>query len=1184
MFNRFSPCAILVYLGVLAAAFGQSSNQGLSFLLQQPGPSSSSGSFTAFLDSANPLNPFATTTGPAGFGYSIAKPSGTGFYLIGPGVIESIDGAFATAPRIVSGLPGPPTAATITPDGKLLLVGATDAGNNGFLFLIDTTTDQVIGSGIPLSSSPNFVPGTNGFCPQCFIAVSEDSKTAYVLTNSGVGARVAAINLVNRTTPNPALILTGSGSSLTMSPLGLLYVTSGNAIYEINPATLQLTAGGTISVFFTPYRLHFTPDGTTAYAVNMIPTQGGSLIKVTLASHQAITWPPFQQGVIPPTFDDVIVAGNNRIFAFTSPQNANGGPTLVDVSVNPFAATPSLLAAGPNNTQFTILAAAASNEIPLAKYFFVLVANGNQTNLYRYNLATSLLDLQNPNVANLPLMQVVTVPPQTGAASFVAYNTNQVLNTGGAAATLIARVYDANGLPVFNAQAAFTTDPTNNAVITNASQTTTSDGYVQASVTVPNVSGTYNITLTVNNATQVFTITVPGVSTGPGGNSQVSIAAGDGQIVIQNQTSTYPLTILVTDTNGAPMANVGVTFALTTGAGFLSTPQTQTDSNGLASSYFTGLQLTVNSTILPVVINASTQFGAVDFHENIMLISVVDGTGIPQIDILQPSFESNRTITAPQGTPLKDAIVASIHATAFPQTGQPIPNIGIFTYNSQDPTQPPVAVCQPNLSDSDGLAKCTLVASCQIGSFPLGIAFGHPFFGRDVEINIVAGGPTKFTIIGGANLTGKAGDTVSGLTAVLSDGCGSNVPVNTPVVWAITGGSGTLVNTSSKTDFQGRVSTGVKLGSTPGPITITVTAGTVKATFTVTNSVIVSGITLVSGTPQVAKTGQAFAQPLVFVVKDNNGGGLSGINVTFTVSGNATVNPGSATTDNTGRAQTTVTAGSVPGNIVVTASAAGFSASANLSSQLPGPNITSASFTNAAAITAIGLVPCGLGTVTGAGVAPSISGIVSVVNGFGPFPFILGGLSMTINGVQAPIQAVSNQNGVQQANFQTPCEISPGTATIVVNVNGSITQVSNVPVLTAQPGVFTFQGANGSFYGAVFRASTGEYVTPTNFAHRGETYYLVATGLGQTSPAGITDSAGVPNQNVLLNTIVGVNRVGVPVVSSQYVQGQIGIYIIGFQIPLNAPTGPDQSLALAVTLNGTNVFTNQTNLLLGGVQ
>ena len=181
------------------------------------------------------------------------------------------------------------------------------------------------------------------------------------------------------------------------------------------------------------------------------------------------------------------------------------------------------------------------------------------------------------------------------------------------------------------------------------------------------------------------------------------------------------------------------------------------------------------------------------------------------------------------------------------------------------------------------------------------------------------------------------------------------------------------------------------------------------------------------------------------------------------------------------------------------------------------PSITAISFVNAATVNSlnaqVGLVPCGLASVTGAGLAASISGVISGNPlGLGPLPYTLGGVSMTLNNVSVPLLSVSNTNNVQQVNFQTPCELSPGTATAVITVNGTATTITGIQVLAVQPGIINYAGPNGKPYGFVIRALDGSYVTPSAFAHRGETYYLVVTGLGQTTPPITTNAAGTGSQ------------------------------------------------------------------------
>ncbi len=182
---------------------------------------------------------------------------------------------------------------------------------------------------------------------------------------------------------------------------------------------------------------------------------------------------------------------------------------------------------------------------------------------------------------------------------------------------------------------------------------------------------------------------------------------------------------------------------------------------------------------------------------------------------------------------------------------------------------------------------------------------------------------------------------------------------------------------------------------------------------------------------------------------------------------------------------------------------------------------------------------------------------------------------MFINGADVPLYSVSNLNGVQQVNFQTPCETVPGLATVVIQVNGATTVVSAVQVLATQPGIINYAGPNNMPYGYVISMLDGTTVTPNNPAHRGGTYYMVVTGLGQTTPPIITNAVGTGSQVIPLSqVIVGVNNAGVPVTLAEYASGEVGVYVIGFTIPANAPTGTNQPLAVEV--NG--VFGNPVYL------
>ena len=439
------------------------------------------------------------------------------------------------------------------------------------------------------------------------------------------------------------------------------------------------------------------------------------------------------------------------------------------------------------------------------------------------------------------------------------------------------------------------------------------------------------------------------------------------------------------------------------------------------------------------------------------------------------------------------------------------------------------------------------------------------------------------TIQGGNNQTGLPGSALSlPLTATVSDQCGTPTQGVT-VTWKVTQGSATLSQASSVSNQGGTVSTLAALGQTAGTVTITASINsTTVATFTETAKASVGTLKLVSGGGQTALEGAVFTSPLVFQLTDTSNNPVQGLAINFSVAGgSASINGTSATTNSQGQVSVSVTAGNAAGTVTITATYSTFVASATLTVTAPGPSVTANSFANAASGQK-GLAPCGLAIVTGSGLAAGVNGIVlGSTLGIGPLPYTLAGVTITIDGIPAPLQAVSNQNGVQQVNFQTPCEIPTGTpATVIVEVGSVTTQVTGVTVYPAQPGIFTYAGPSGVSYAYVIDSS-GNALTPSNLATPGQTYYMFATGLGVVSGVK-TNSEGNGTQTLPVSSIIlGITDVGVPVNSVQYVEGAIGEYLISFTIPVPFTAGTNVPVSLGVTVNGQTFLASQTAVLPG---
>ena len=90
--------------------------------------------------------------------------------------------------------------------------------------------------------------------------------------------------------------------------------------------------------------------------------------------------------------------------------------------------------------------------------------------------------------------------------------------------------------------------------------------------------------------------------------------------------------------------------------------------------------------------------------------------------------------------------------------------------------------------------------------------------------------------------------------------------------------------------------------------------------------------------------------------------------------------------------------------------------------------------------------PGSVATVFGAKLASTTAQATTV-----PLPVSLGGATVTVNGVIAPLWYVSPS----QINFEMPAEVKPGSASIVVSAAGS----SSFTVPLVAPGIFVY-GAN----------------------------------------------------------------------------------------------------------------------------
>ena len=203
----------------------------------------------------------------------------------------------------------------------------------------------------------------------------------------------------------------------------------------------------------------------------------------------------------------------------------------------------------------------------------------------------------------------------------------------------------------------------------------------------------------------------------------------------------------------------------------------------------------------------------------------------------------------------------------------------------------------------------------------------------------------------------------------------------------------------------------------------------------------------------------------------------------------------------------------------------------------------------------------GLATIVGTNLSPA-NGVV--VTGANPWPVLLGGVSVTVNGQAARVYSLVRVAGREQVSFQVPFEATGTTAEVILENNGSRSNAVQVALGDVAPGIFLVDGVNGAFLHADFGL-----VTAGRPAARGEVLLAFVTGLGGVNPP-VATGFPAPGQEPLARTSavtsVTVGNLSAAVLFSGLAPGFIGLYQVNFQVPAGAAAG---SLDVVIGASGS---------------
>jgi uncharacterized protein (TIGR03437 family) len=226
-------------------------------------------------------------------------------------------------------------------------------------------------------------------------------------------------------------------------------------------------------------------------------------------------------------------------------------------------------------------------------------------------------------------------------------------------------------------------------------------------------------------------------------------------------------------------------------------------------------------------------------------------------------------------------------------------------------------------------------------------------------------------------------------------------------------------------------------------------------------------------------------------------------------------------------------------------SPAGASITINVTAATGAPTI--AGMTNGASFRQ-GFAPGGVLTIFGSSLAPAAASASMV-----PLPSQLGGVTVSINGVMAPLYYASSS----QLNVQIPYE-TPANSTVSLQVmNNGQTVSSTFATKNAAPGIFT--DANGA-------------LVPTKAASAGQIISLYLTGAGAVSPS-IATGAAPPLGTAVANLPMPVQSltvsVGGIVVQPQFV-GIPPLLVGVVQVNFAVPSGLSGSQSVVVNIGGVS--------------
>lgn len=187
------------------------------------------------------------------------------------------------------------------------------------------------------------------------------------------------------------------------------------------------------------------------------------------------------------------------------------------------------------------------------------------------------------------------------------------------------------------------------------------------------------------------------------------------------------------------------------------------------------------------------------------------------------------------------------------------------------------------------------------------------------------------------------------------------------------------------------------------------------------------------------------------------------------------------------------------------------------------------------------VAPGQVATITGSALGPS----EPVITGAGAWPTTLGGVRVTVNGVDVPIRYAASS----RIDVQMPFNLTGPTANIQVTYAGNVSDAIPVTVQATFPGLFAERSGGAGQAKAANQDGTLNSIT--NPAKRGSYITVYGVGLGAVTPSAVAGQVPPTSPlSVAVNTVAAsIGGVPATVSFAGLAPGYAGLYQINILVP-----------------------------------